>query len=71
VTPHPHSLTGAPPIARRRSRDGGRRAILDEGVRVRPGARVGFDPDADRRRGFVPSAAGITCVPKGTVIDGE
>jgi glucose-1-phosphate adenylyltransferase len=40
-------------------------------VQVRPGARVGFDPDADRRRGFVPSAAGITCVPKGTVVDGE
>jgi glucose-1-phosphate adenylyltransferase len=46
-----------------------RRAILDKGVHVGPGAGVGFDPDADRLRGFVLSAAGITCVPKGTVID--
>jgi glucose-1-phosphate adenylyltransferase len=48
---------------------GVRRAILDKGVRLRPGARVGFDPDADRRRGFVVSEDGITCVPKGVVID--
>ncbi len=46
-----------------------RRAILDKGVRVRPGALVGIDADADRRRGFVCSEDGITCVPKGTVID--
>ena len=32
-----------------------RRAILDKGVRVLPGARVGFDPDEDRARGFVVS----------------
>jgi glucose-1-phosphate adenylyltransferase len=45
-----------------------RRAILDKGTLVRPGARVGFDPELDRRRGFVLSAGGITCVPKGTVV---
>lgn len=46
-----------------------RRAILDKGVRVGPGARVGIDLDADWRRGFVRSPGGITCVPKGTVIE--
>ena len=46
-----------------------RRAILDKGVRVRPGARIGFDPDADRRRGFVLSPAGVCCVPQGAVVD--
>jgi glucose-1-phosphate adenylyltransferase len=45
-----------------------RRAVLDKGVRLAPGTRVGFDPDADRRRGFVVSEAGVTCVPKGTVV---
>ena len=46
-----------------------RRAILDKGVRVGPGARVGFDPEEDRRRGFVVSDGGITCVPKGADVD--
>src|SRR5207253_9312292 len=41
-----------------------RRAILDKMVQVRPGARVGFDPDEDRRRGFVVSEQGVTCVPR-------
>jgi glucose-1-phosphate adenylyltransferase len=45
-----------------------RRAIVDKGVRVPPGTRVGCDPDEDRRRGFVLSPEGITCVPKGVVI---
>ncbi|HSQ55147.1 MAG TPA: sugar phosphate nucleotidyltransferase [Gemmata sp.] len=46
-----------------------RMAIIDKGVHVRPGARVGCDPDEDRTRGFVRSAGGITCVPKGFVVD--
>jgi glucose-1-phosphate adenylyltransferase len=46
-----------------------RRAILDEGVQVRPGAQIGFDPDEDRRQGFVVSQGGITCVPTDTVIE--
>jgi glucose-1-phosphate adenylyltransferase len=46
-----------------------RRAILDKGAQVRPGARVGLDPDEDRRRGFVVSDGGITCVPKGTIVE--
>jgi glucose-1-phosphate adenylyltransferase len=45
------------------------RSILDKRVCVSPGARVGVDPDEDRERGFVVSEEGITCVPKGTVID--
>jgi glucose-1-phosphate adenylyltransferase len=46
-----------------------RRAILDEGVQVRAGARVGLDADEDRRRGFVVSEGGITCVPSDTVVE--
>ena len=46
-----------------------RRAVLEKGTRVGPGARVGFDPDADRARGFVVSEDGITCVPKGVAVD--
>ena len=46
-----------------------RRAILDKAVQVRPGARVGFDPDEDRRRGFVVSEGGVTCVPRGAAVD--
>jgi len=45
-----------------------RRAILDKGVRVVPGARVGVDPDEDRARGFAVSAGGVTCVPKDAVV---
>jgi glucose-1-phosphate adenylyltransferase len=47
------------------------RAILDKGVVVRPGARVGVDSATDTRRGFVISQNGITCVPKGAVVDAE
>ncbi len=45
-----------------------RRAILDKGVRVAPGARVGVDPDEDRARGFVVSDGGVTCVAKDVVV---
>jgi glucose-1-phosphate adenylyltransferase len=43
-------------------------AILDKGVRVLPGARVGVDPEEDRARGFTVSEGGITCVAKETVV---
>jgi glucose-1-phosphate adenylyltransferase len=46
-----------------------RRAILDEGVQVRPRARIGFDREEDRARGFVVSEGGITCVPTDTVVE--
>ena len=45
-----------------------RRAVLDKRVRVLPGARIGADPAEDRRRGFVVSAGGVTCVPKDAVV---
>ena len=45
-----------------------RRAILDKTVHVLPGVSVGCDPDADRRRGFVVSDGGVTCVPKGAIV---
>ncbi len=41
-----------------------RRAILDKGVTIPEGWKVGFDPDLDRRRGFFVSPTGITVVPK-------
>jgi glucose-1-phosphate adenylyltransferase len=44
-----------------------RRAILDEGVIVEPGARIGLDPTRDRER-FVVSDGGVVVVPKGTVV---
>jgi glucose-1-phosphate adenylyltransferase len=42
-----------------------RRAILDKEVVVDAGASIGFDPDADRARGFVVTDTGITVVGKG------
>lgn len=45
-----------------------RRAVLDKGARVLPDARIGFEADADRARGFVVSEGGVTCVPKDTVV---
>jgi glucose-1-phosphate adenylyltransferase len=41
-----------------------RRAIIDKDVVIEPGARVGVDPDDDRRR-FTVSPGGIVVVPKG------
>lgn len=48
-----------------------RRAILDKGVRVLPGARIGLDPEEDRTRGFMISEGGITCVAKDAVVCGR
>jgi len=44
-----------------------RNAILDKNVRVEEGARIGVDPEQDRRR-FVVSAAGVAVVGKGQVV---
>ena len=46
-----------------------RRAILDKHVVVPPGARIGVDPDADRRR-FTMSPNGIVVVGKGGSVPG-
>jgi glucose-1-phosphate adenylyltransferase len=45
------------------------RAILDKGVNVKEGARVGIDRDADIARGFTVTESGLTVVAKGTVIE--
>ena len=41
-----------------------RGAIVDKNVQIDPGARVGFDPEADKAR-FTVSDAGIVVIPKG------
>jgi len=39
-----------------------RQAIIDEGIEVAPGERIGFDREEDRRRGFYVSPNGIVVV---------
>jgi glucose-1-phosphate adenylyltransferase len=41
-----------------------RRAIIDKGVKVPPGAEIGFDLELDRRRGFAVSEGGIVVIAK-------
>ncbi len=41
-----------------------RRAIIDKGVHIPPGAEVGYDPDLDRARGFVVTESGVTVIAK-------
>ena len=45
------------------------RAILDKDVIVLEGARIGVDPEEDRRRGFAVSDGGVTVVGKGEVVE--
>ncbi len=45
-----------------------RRAIVDKGVVIPPGASIGYDPEADRRR-FTVSERGIVVIPKGATLD--
>jgi glucose-1-phosphate adenylyltransferase len=42
-----------------------RKAILDKGVKVPPGCRIGVDPEEDRRRGFTVSSNGVVVIGKG------
>jgi glucose-1-phosphate adenylyltransferase len=44
------------------------RAIIDKGVRIQAGASIGYDPEADKRRGCTISDTGIVVVPKGADI---
>jgi glucose-1-phosphate adenylyltransferase len=46
------------------------RTILDKNVIVHERARVGLDHEHDLARGFSVTEAGVTVVPKGTVVDG-
>lgn len=48
-----------------------KKAILDKGVQVLAGAKIGYDLDEDRNRGFVISKGGITCVTKDTIVSGR
>jgi glucose-1-phosphate adenylyltransferase len=41
-----------------------RRAIIDKGVSIPANVRIGFDPEEDRRRGFVISDKGIVVIGK-------
>ena len=43
-----------------------RRAIVDKESRIRAGVLVGYDPEADRRRGCTISDNGVSVVPRGT-----
>jgi glucose-1-phosphate adenylyltransferase len=45
-----------------------RRAILDKETRIRVGTSIGYDPEADKRRGCTISDNGIVVVPKGMII---
>jgi glucose-1-phosphate adenylyltransferase len=45
-----------------------RRAIVDKETRIRAGASIGYDREADKRRGCTISDAGIVVVPKGVDI---
>jgi glucose-1-phosphate adenylyltransferase len=45
-----------------------RRAIVDKNVQIAPGAQIGVDPEADRRR-FHVSEAGIVVVGKGETVE--
>jgi len=46
------------------------RAIVDKGVVIEEGARIGIDREADIARGFTVTESGITVVAKGTVVKG-
>ena len=41
-----------------------RRAIIDKGVHIPEGARVGYDPDEDKRNGYVMSPGGVVVIAK-------
>ncbi len=45
-----------------------RRAIVDKESRIRAGVSIGYDREADKRRGYAISDNGIVVVPKGTDI---
>jgi glucose-1-phosphate adenylyltransferase len=45
-----------------------RRAIIDKEARIQTGTSIGYDAEADKRRGCVVSGTGIVVVPKGADI---
>ncbi len=45
-----------------------RKAIIDKNVKVPPNTLIGYDREADLKRGFHVSAGGVTVVPKGAIL---
>ena len=45
-----------------------RRAIVDKGVSIPPGIRIGYDLQADKRRGLTVTDSGIVVIGKGDVV---
>jgi len=45
-----------------------KRAIIDTGVRIKSGVSIGYDPEADSRKGCAISEKGVVVVPQGMVI---
>jgi glucose-1-phosphate adenylyltransferase len=45
-----------------------RRAIIDKGVVVPPGTKIGYDADEDRARGFHVTDSGLVLIGKGQVV---
>ncbi len=46
-----------------------KKSILEKHVRVKPGASIGYDLEADRKRGFTITASGVVVVEKGAVVE--
>jgi glucose-1-phosphate adenylyltransferase len=44
-----------------------RRAIIDRDIEIPEGFEIGYDPDADRARGFVVTEGGVTVVGAGWI----
>lgn len=45
-----------------------KKAIIDKNVEIPPYTKIGFDREADTRRGFYVSPGGVTVVPKGAIL---
>ena len=41
-----------------------RKTIIDKGVTIPDGSRIGFDPEEDRRNGYTVTESGIVVVPR-------
>ena len=46
-----------------------RKCIVDKYVEIPEGVQIGFDPEADRKRGLIVSEQGVVVISKGTVIE--
>ncbi len=42
-----------------------RRTIIDKDVCIPPGVEIGYNPEADRRRGFTVTESGVVVIAKG------